>query len=236
MRATLESLTEVCMRILIGHSLKSSLVHSIIMDRRVGGTIFPTRGTLLEFRTEYAGAGGDIGFLKNELKLQSNFCLYKDFVLQGSFQGGLMNEFQDNKRVKICDRFFLGGPLTIRGFEFRGAGPHTDRYALGSEMYWATALHLYGPLPFRIFEKSFGELFRTHLFVNAGNIGKFDRGRDYRDFFKQMVTGTRMSCGLGVAVKLHSARVEFNYCVPLSMQTGDRATKGFHFGIGLFFL
>lgn len=41
------------------------------------------------------------------------------------------------------------------------------------QMYWAGALHLYTPLPFRPGCGGFGELFRTHFFVNAGNIGNW---------------------------------------------------------------
>lgn len=51
-------------------------------------------------------------------------------------------------------------------------------------MYWAGALHLYTPLPFRPGCGGFGELFRTHFFVNAGNIGNWaDQGKKELTFF-----------------------------------------------------
>jgi outer membrane protein insertion porin family len=62
-----------------GHSLKSSLVHTITMDRR-NKPVFPTSGSLIDITTEFAGLGGDVGFLKNEIKMQSNVSLFKDFV------------------------------------------------------------------------------------------------------------------------------------------------------------
>ena len=31
-----------------------------------------------------------------------------------------------NEKILINDRYFLGGPLNLRGFTNRGAGPHTD--------------------------------------------------------------------------------------------------------------
>lgn len=46
--------------------------------------------------------------------------------------------------------------------------------ALGGDTYWLAGLHLYTPLPFRPGAGSFGELFRTHLFVNAGNLCNID--------------------------------------------------------------
>lgn len=45
-----------------------------------------------------------------------------------------MNEFHNDKRVYICDRFFLGGPTSLRGFDTRGVGPHVESCALGSEV------------------------------------------------------------------------------------------------------
>jgi len=36
-------------------------------------------------------------------------------------------------------------------------------------MYWSTAFHVYTQLPFRP-GRGFGELFRTHFFINAGNL------------------------------------------------------------------
>jgi outer membrane protein insertion porin family len=59
-------------------------------------------------------------------------------VLQGSLQGGVMNEFHNDKRVYICDRFFLGGPTSVRGFDSRGAGPHSEHCALGSEVMFVS--------------------------------------------------------------------------------------------------
>ncbi|CAB3368540.1 Hypothetical predicted protein [Cloeon dipterum] len=219
-----------------GHSMKSSLIHSITMDRR-NKPVFPSSGTLIDITTEFAGLGGDVGFVKNEIKMQANVSLFKDFVLQGTLQKGLLSEYSDNKTSHICDRFFLGGATSVRGFEFRGLGPHEDNISLGSELYWAAGLHLYAPLPFKVFERNFGDFFRTHLFVNAGNLGKFDSGMDYRDFFKQMVASARMSCGAGLAVRIgNSARFEINYCVPVSVQQGDRPIKGCQLGVGISFL
>lgn len=43
---------------------------------------------------------------------------------------------------------------------------------LGGDAYCLGALHLYTPLPFRPSATGFWDLFRTHLFVNAGNCGR----------------------------------------------------------------
>lgn len=48
---------------------------------------------------------------------------------------------------------------------------------LGGEAYWAGGLHLYTPLPFRPGQGGFGELFRTHFFLNAGNLCNLNYGK-----------------------------------------------------------
>lgn len=47
---------------------------------------------------------------------------------------------------------------------------------LGGEAYWAGGLHLYTPLPFRPGRGGFGDLFRTHFFLNAGNLCNLNYG------------------------------------------------------------
>lgn len=55
----------------------------------------------------------------------------------------------------------------------RGCGPRYDGNSVGGEMYWAAALHVYTPLPFRPGRNSFGDLFRLHGFINGGNLSTF---------------------------------------------------------------
>lgn len=47
---------------------------------------------------------------------------------------------------------------------------------LGGEAYWAGGLHLYTPLPFRPGRGGFGDLFRAHFFLNAGNLCNLNYG------------------------------------------------------------
>lgn len=48
---------------------------------------------------------------------------------------------------------------------------------LGGEAYWAGGLHLYTPLPFRPGRGGFGDFFRTHFFLNAGNLCNLNYGK-----------------------------------------------------------
>lgn len=77
-------------------------------------------------------------------------------------------------KIKIADKFFLGGPLNLRGFEIRGCGPKFESDSIGGDLFWATGLHIYTPLPFSSTKpKSLGSSFRLHGFLNAGNFYDF---------------------------------------------------------------
>ncbi|KAK3920234.1 Sorting and assembly machinery component 50-like protein [Frankliniella fusca] len=218
-----------------GPSLKGSLRHILSVDRR-DQPIFPRSGTLWRITTEYAGIGGNVNFLKNEAQFQANIPLSNDVVFQATLHGGLLKSIGNTKPPSLCDHFFLGGPLSLRGFESRGVGPQAGRNALGASTYWAGGLHLYSPLPF-IRPGGFGDLFRAHLFLNAGNIGNFEFTDDYNHNLEVLGQNMRLAYGLGIAMKLGDiARVELNYCLPHLHQRTDAINKGLQFGIGFDFL
>jgi len=220
-----------------GHTLKSAIRHILCVDRR-DNAIFPSEGTLFRLSQEFAGLGGNIGFFKNEVEVQANVPLGADISVQASLNAGMLRPDQaGDKTINISDNFFLGGPLNIRGFDLRGVGPHSDGNSLGGTMYWATGLHLYGPLPFRPGKGGLGDLFRTHLFMNAGNVGSFNMSGNMQRDLDMLAQDFRLSYGLGLAVKLGGiARIELNYCIPVKASRGDKVTPGLQFGVGVNFL
>lgn len=48
-----------------------------------------------------------------------------------SLAGGIMKNPNPNTEIRINDRFFLGGPLTLRGFNTKGVGPHSEGESSG---------------------------------------------------------------------------------------------------------
>jgi len=217
----------------MGHSVKSALKHTLTVDRR-DDNVLPTRGVLFRLQQELAGLGGDIGFLKNEAELQANVMLPFDWVLQGSLSAGYLQQRNHEKSYNIADKFFLGGPLTLRGFETRGAGPHNEGSSMGAEGFWAAAVHLYTPLPFRPGRGGLGEIFRTHLFANTGNIGNFHFGDDYQHLVASLLERRRWAAGAGLVIRIGQiARLEMNYCIPMGVESGDRVCHGLQFGLGV---
>jgi len=221
-----------------GHSFKSSLRHIMTVDHR-DHPIFPSSGVLLKLVQEYAGLGGDVAFVKHDSELQANIPLPHNLVLQGALRFGVLRPLDARDSThNISDLFFLGGPQTVRGFEMRSLGARSGSDALGGKAYWASAVHLYMPLPFGLGRGSFGEYFRTHAFVNAGNINDSSfNTEDFAQSFQTMLKDFRASYGIGLAIRLGQlARIEINYCWPYRFSKGDRLVRGVQLGLGIDFL
>jgi outer membrane protein insertion porin family len=87
--------------------------------RRTG--LDPDRGVLLEFGQQFAGAGGDVAFLKSTAKAIAQTKVLNDEVtLRASLEGGMLNYTKGNSRS--VDRFQIGSEI-MRGFTPDGIGP-----------------------------------------------------------------------------------------------------------------
>lgn len=114
-----------------GTNHKNSVYHSFVRDQRDSVTL-PTRGHFLGIYQELAGLGGrgDTSFLKHELNASYHQSLIDDgdakLIFSTSVRAGLITSILDNQNKDKCpnvsDRFYLGGPLSVRGFKMGGIG------------------------------------------------------------------------------------------------------------------
>ncbi|CAG8777540.1 3335_t:CDS:2, partial [Cetraspora pellucida] len=147
-----------------GHSLKSSVTHTLIRDKR-DDSMLPSRGYYIKLFQELAGLGGDVKFIKNEIESQINFPLGKGFIFSASLRNGFLYSL-NGQQSKISDRFFLGGAQSIRGFKLNGIGPREDKKdSLGGDLYIAGGASLFTPLP-----KLSKYPVKGHLFLNGGSL------------------------------------------------------------------
>ncbi|KAJ8707895.1 hypothetical protein PYW07_011572 [Mythimna separata] len=217
-----------------GPQFRSSLRHNICLDSR-DADIFPTEGLWLSVRNELAGIGGSVANYKSELQFQANHLLSEELglVVQASGAFGLLHDVYG---TTLSEHYFLGGPTTLRGFQQRGVGPHVDGQAIGGKIYWASALHLYSPLPLACAREGMLQLVKTHLFLNAGCLAVPERSYFKLSSLSALVEA-RVACGAGVCVQIgRSARLEINYVVPLKTQARDIPVTGLQFGVGAHFL
>lgn len=219
-----------------GYTLKSSLKFISTLDKR-DDKILPRQGQFCQGSVEFAGLGGDVGFQKYNGLFQMNYSLGPYVTAQASLDAGLLGSFSQDKTFTLCDRFFLGGPLSLRGFSHYGIGPKSGGSSLGGTVYWQTAYHIYTPLPFtKPTRGSFSDNFRLNFFANAGSIQDIPAS-EIADKWRKLGDQLRISYGIGLAIRFAgTARVEINYCIPHSYQRDDSVVSGMQFGFGITFI
>ena len=75
---------------------------------------------------------------------------------------GVIEPFGDTDEIPIFERFFMGGPHTVKGFRHRGLGPHENGEPIGATaQVWGTAEY-----SFPVFE----QLLRGVAFFDYGNL------------------------------------------------------------------
>jgi outer membrane protein insertion porin family len=181
--------------------------------------LFPTEGYRLMGSVEQAGAlGGSYTFTKATIDGRKYWTITKDVLDRRSvlaLRGRVANAFGD---PPIFERFFAGGQGSIRGFRYRGVGPHENDTAIGGDfLALASAEYL-----FPIFEKTLTGV----LFLDTGTVEKNISFGSWRS-----------SIGFGVRFTVpFFGPVPFalDFGIPISKKKGDE-TEIFSFSIGTSF-
>ena len=113
----------------LGQRLTSSIGYTVAYDDTNG--IRATRGQRVVLSQDFAGLGGDVKYLRQQVNATKYFGLPAGFILSVHGEGGYIHPLEDEDEVgrdpvRISDRFF--GP-TLRGFDIRGIGPRVLRRA-----------------------------------------------------------------------------------------------------------
>jgi outer membrane protein insertion porin family len=108
-----------------GERLTSALGYTLTMNR-TNDYLEPTRGFQLNFSQDIAGLGGDVNYLRNELRGAIYRGLFPGWVASARLEAGYIESWGD-EGVRINNRFFKGGN-SFRGFDVAGLGPREVRY------------------------------------------------------------------------------------------------------------
>eukprot|EP00823_Brevimastigomonas_motovehiculus_P005381 TRINITY_DN394_c5_g1_i1.p1 TRINITY_DN394_c5_g1~~TRINITY_DN394_c5_g1_i1.p1 ORF type:complete len:601 (+),score=210.07 TRINITY_DN394_c5_g1_i1:40-1842(+) len=229
-------------------STKSALKYTYTIDHR-DDRFAPKQGSMLQLSSEVAGLGGDAEYLKGESLAQKHFPLSKSWSFGVSALAGLLRPWSTfmsraapvdpryAKQPYICDRFFLGGPLNLRGFAPRSVGPIQLYDSLGGDTYMAFGGALTYFLPGK-WNEQFGA--RLSWFCNAGNnlsamslpsgVGVLS-SQVGRQYFREM----RVSTGLAMVLPTSIGRFELGFALPLRSNPNDRC-QGVQLGLGMNFM
>jgi outer membrane protein insertion porin family len=203
---------------LAGQTAISKVGFSLLRDTR-DKIINTTSGNRMELITEVAGGplGGDADYYRLEFRGSQFYPVFEfqEQVLSLIARAGVVENYGDSASVPFFDQYFLGGPQTLRGFEYREVGPKNN---LGEPLGGKT----YG---FFSAEYSFDVVkpIRFAIFYDGGfvNLDGYDFApTDYNDNFG---FGLRLFAG---------APLSLDFGIPL---TGDRFNKKgsqFNFSFG----
>jgi outer membrane protein insertion porin family len=195
---------------------KLNSVIELALTRDTRDNIFePTRGSRNSLELSFAGLGGDTEFYKVVAESAWFFPL-PVFNLVWAVRGLFgMVEGYGGQEVPIFERFFLGGPTTLRGQGTREVSPRDaagERIGGDKELVFSTEL-LIPVLP----------RFRLALFFDAGNAYGF--GTDFDP------TDLRLGAGVGVRFfsPLGPLRLDLGY--NLDREPGEKEFQ-VHFTVG----
>jgi len=221
--------------------------HSLLYQHRLNNSLCddkfnPTSGVDAHWSWEVAGPPGDVGFVKGT----GGAALHVPVVdtlggisLHASINGGFIRPITYGglcpSTTSITDRFYVGGPIQLRGFMHSGIGPRAETGgkstaggdALGGDLFYTATVAASIPFPGISLLRDNG--MRLFTFANAGTLTGLDATPA-----SAILRSTRASVGGGLAIGTPMGRLEATYAVPLRYGPRD-ARRSVQFGLGFSF-
>ncbi len=183
---------------------------------------YPTKGTILSSSIEFAGGPfqGDSAFTRYETSASIFIPLFWDTVGFIKSTIGYISR-RGKGLLPLFERYYLGGPNTLRGYDFAAVGPRdpeTDELIGGNKM-------LLFNLEFR-FPIVQSIRLTGMVFLDAGNAFDDDEGFSLTDLRKSVGLGIRWFSPMG------PVRIEWGYILE---RRPDEPSGNWEFGMGTFF-
>jgi outer membrane protein insertion porin family len=170
-----------------GSSLTSSVTPSVVWDSR-NSRLNPSQGSLNSLEFDIAGLGGENQFYK--LIGESTWYYPLPYGLSGFVKGRFgIGTGYGGEDLPASERFFLGGPTTVRGFGFRDIGPQDlDGNPLGGTSFVQFNLEV---------GRSFSRILRLVAFMDVGNVYSEDQQFDLGEMRRSVGFGIRFITPVG---------------------------------------
>ena len=130
-----------------GTAIISSVGDNLIYDTR-NNKKKPTRGFFFKGTQDFAGAGGDVNYIRSTAEMRAYYPITDEITLAGRTTGGTIMGW-GGQGVRVVDAFYKGSD-TIPGFQPAGLGPRDAATgdALGASTFYSATTELRFPLPF----------------------------------------------------------------------------------------
>jgi outer membrane protein insertion porin family len=203
-----------------GTTITSMVSGGLVRDSRDNAAV-PTKGGQFAVNGDFAGLGGDNRFYKLIGSISHFMPIWFNHTLAGRFEAGYLTAWGD-RETPLFERFFLGGPNSLRGWRFRQISPvdSTGQQTGGTSQLLGNVEYLI-PLPFNL---------RVALFFDIGNVYGFANANPENWKFPQL----RANVGAGIrwVSPFGPLRVDYGLKV-LKLTPGDEDDLGaIQFSVG----
>ena len=129
-------------------------------------TIFASRGSLHQYNLDIAVPGSDIEYFSSVYTGQQYVPIYKKFFAEVNASVAFADGYGQTNEIPPFERFFAGGPRTVRGFREGTLGPR-DSFTnpFGGKLRTSAQVEFVIPLPFEADSRST----RFAAFFDIGN-------------------------------------------------------------------
>ena len=187
--------------------------------------LFPTEGSIISFRKEFAGGvfGGDAEYGRLELQGARFVQTFDPMeqVLSISGRTGTLGRFNgEDADVPFFEKFFLGGPYNLRGWDYRDAGvDQSVNEPEGGNSYSYASLEY----TFKI-----ADPLRLALFYDGGYL----REGDFKMTPGNGHEGWHDNWGLGVRIMVMGMPLRLDLGFPITDPSDTGGSPQFHFSGG----
>lgn len=216
--------TSLTSQLQTGTSVISSISAEFARDTR-DNIFFPSEGNLNSISVEVAGIGGDVHYYKPGAA--SNWFIPTftigdhTWVLAFLNRAGFIRPWDKDRDTPVFDRFFLGGPDTVRGYNVTGQiGP-----LAGGNVYYVGNLEYQFPL---VRERR-RTMIQGAFFTDVG--GAWESARDIRLGIGSERRQMKSSVGVGIRFTTPVFPIRLDYGYGLNHRPGETRWQ-IHFAIG----
>jgi outer membrane protein insertion porin family len=185
--------------------------------------IFATRGTRQSVGFNLATPLGDLEYYRASYNVLSHISLPGPFTLALDGNLAYADSYGDTSAIPPFERYFTGGPDSVRGFRASSLGPlDSNGSTFGGAIRTVARAELILPTPFKNNNRST----RLVLFADAGNV--------FNDIDEISQENYRASAGAAFYwLTPILGMLKFSYAKPFNDQPGDRLDQfQFTFGTG----
>ena len=231
-------------------TLSSILGHSFIYDK-LNNRINPTNGYIIKLTQSYAGIGGDVYYIKSQVRTSYYKPIYKKILILNLVSR--IGEIQgiNGSNINIKASFFIGQDY-IRGFDISGIGPRVKKYGgvmednpLGGKRFISGTAEVLIPLSFPrklpvkgVIFTDFGTLHNTDAAKYKCSLN-LKNTKVYKEISKNPICYNgnlnsefiydskkiRMSYGLGIIWDSPFGIIKLDYGLPLRKESFDHVAK-----------